>query len=419
MSHGMFEFSSKLQVIETFKPVMAGGKLVALDHESIFYDDDAFATPIRAVDRFTRTAAPGVKRFEQFECLTNFRTLDGKLTEIDKSSEFYIDYLNRPWAQNWERFFEKGWDPSEGFVRAGLQALAVAHCRPAHRNRRHVVQETDAQMNNKTKMASKVAAALLAATTLAGPAFGQDGPGGLVTITGFPSRPPSRCRSRANSTTGSFPISRAAAVSPKRPAGQAPTPAAAPAAAPAQAGPGAPPTGPWRQARPPRRRRRSGPRAGRRRNRWPAGLPVRRRRPEPDPQPDLRRPAGGRGAAGEGSVPLEELLRGPRPVVRQALLPMQLPAPGDRHLDRRPHGQDPSGLGRLGRLCDRFPARTDRPAPTPTRPPRRTTTRCWARPKATAAPRSIPRRTFLTGTATTRAILPRPATARPNGCGAS
>lgn len=111
MSHGMFEFSSKLQVIETFKPVMAGGKLVGIDHESIFYDDDAFTTPLRAVDRFTRTATPmgTAKRFEQFECLTNFRTLDGKLTEIPPSSEFYIDYLNRPWAQNWERFFEKGW----------------------------------------------------------------------------------------------------------------------------------------------------------------------------------------------------------------------------------------------------------------------------------------------------------------------
>ena len=125
MGHGMFEFSPKLQIIETFKPVMAGGRLVALNHESTFYDDDAFATPIHAVDRFTRTATPTgtVKRFEQFECLTNFRVLDGKLTEIPKSSDYYIDYLNRPWAQNWERFFEKGWTRPKDSYEPGYTPL--------------------------------------------------------------------------------------------------------------------------------------------------------------------------------------------------------------------------------------------------------------------------------------------------------
>jgi hypothetical protein len=109
LSHGMFEFSPKLQVIETYKPVMAGGRMVGLDHETVFYDETAFAQPLRVVDRFTRTAGPGAKRFEQFECLTNFRTVSGKLTEVDPKHEFYIDYLNRPWAQNWQRFFEKDW----------------------------------------------------------------------------------------------------------------------------------------------------------------------------------------------------------------------------------------------------------------------------------------------------------------------
>jgi hypothetical protein len=125
LSHGMFEFSDKLQVIETFKPVMAGGKLVAIEHESTFYDDTAFATPIHAVDRFTRVATPKdqTKRFEQFECLTNFRVLDGKLTEISKDSDYYIDYLNRPWAQNWEKFFEKGWERPKDSYEPGYTPL--------------------------------------------------------------------------------------------------------------------------------------------------------------------------------------------------------------------------------------------------------------------------------------------------------
>jgi predicted enzyme related to lactoylglutathione lyase len=124
LSHGMFEFSGKLQVIEIFKPVKAGGKLVAIDHESVFYDDDAFSTPIRAVDRFTRRATPGTaKRFEQFICLTNFRTLGGKLVEVDPKHEYYIDYLNRPWAQNWERFFEQGWKRPKDSYEPGYKPL--------------------------------------------------------------------------------------------------------------------------------------------------------------------------------------------------------------------------------------------------------------------------------------------------------
>ena len=125
MSHGMFEFSDKLQVIETFKPVMAGGKLIALDHESTFYDPDAFATPLHAVDRFTRAAAPKdpTRRFQQFECLTNFRVLDGKLTQLTHASDYYIDYLNRPWAQNWEKYFEKGWNRPKDSYEPGYTPL--------------------------------------------------------------------------------------------------------------------------------------------------------------------------------------------------------------------------------------------------------------------------------------------------------
>jgi hypothetical protein len=125
LGHGMFEFSDKLQVIETFKPVMVGGKLIGLDHESTFYDSDAFAVPVHATDRLTRTAtsATPAKRFEQFECLTNFRVLDGKLTQIAKESPYYIDYLNRPWAQNWERFFEKDWKRPKDSYEPGYTPL--------------------------------------------------------------------------------------------------------------------------------------------------------------------------------------------------------------------------------------------------------------------------------------------------------
>src|SRR5204863_8825359 len=59
LTHSMFETSDKMETIETFKPVYdTSGKFVALDHEAIFYDPDAFVAPVRATYRFARAATP-------------------------------------------------------------------------------------------------------------------------------------------------------------------------------------------------------------------------------------------------------------------------------------------------------------------------------------------------------------------------
>ena len=31
----------------------------------------------------------------------------------------YIDYYGRPWAQNWEKYFEEGWDKPQKTCAAG------------------------------------------------------------------------------------------------------------------------------------------------------------------------------------------------------------------------------------------------------------------------------------------------------------
>ena len=55
LSHAMFETSDNLETVETFKPVVdAGGKFIGLNHETIFYDPDAFITPVRASFSFAR-----------------------------------------------------------------------------------------------------------------------------------------------------------------------------------------------------------------------------------------------------------------------------------------------------------------------------------------------------------------------------
>ena len=113
LSHAMFETSDKLQTIETFKPALdASGKFIGLDHETIFYDPDAFITPVRASFRFARRATPDDpdRRYNFIECLSNIFNTDGRPKQTTASDPRFVDYYGRPWAKNWEQHFEKGWE---------------------------------------------------------------------------------------------------------------------------------------------------------------------------------------------------------------------------------------------------------------------------------------------------------------------
>jgi len=113
LSHSMFEFSGKMETVETFKPVLdASGKFVGLDHETVFYDPEAFVQPLRATYRYVRRAAldSPIQRYTYIECLSNLRNTDGRPTQLTKADPRYIDYYGRPWAQDWEKYFEVGWD---------------------------------------------------------------------------------------------------------------------------------------------------------------------------------------------------------------------------------------------------------------------------------------------------------------------
>jgi hypothetical protein len=112
LSHSMFEFSDKLETIETYAPVFNNGVFAGLDHEAVFYDADAFVTPLHLTMRFLR-AAPlenPTRRYTYIECLSNLRNVDGHPAQLTAASDRYIDYYGRPWAQNWEKYFEKGWE---------------------------------------------------------------------------------------------------------------------------------------------------------------------------------------------------------------------------------------------------------------------------------------------------------------------
>ena len=51
-------------------------------------------------------------RFTFVECRVQSTIVngpDGKSTELIPGEPGFIDYFGRPWAQNWEEHFEKGW----------------------------------------------------------------------------------------------------------------------------------------------------------------------------------------------------------------------------------------------------------------------------------------------------------------------
>jgi hypothetical protein len=113
LTHAMFENSDKMETVETFKPVYdASGKFVGLDHEAIFYDPLAFVAPVRASYRFARRATPDDpnRRFTFIECLSNIKDVDGRPTQLTAADPNYVDYYGRPWAKDWEKYFEVGWD---------------------------------------------------------------------------------------------------------------------------------------------------------------------------------------------------------------------------------------------------------------------------------------------------------------------
>jgi hypothetical protein len=111
LSHSMFEFSNQMQVIETFTP-SADGR--TLNVESTFYDPETFVRPVHTVTPWQKTLPlndPN-QRFTYVECRVQSTIVngpDGRPTQLTFIDPGFIDYFGRPWAQNWEEHFEKGW----------------------------------------------------------------------------------------------------------------------------------------------------------------------------------------------------------------------------------------------------------------------------------------------------------------------
>lgn len=117
LSHSMFEYSSDLETIETFTP-SADAKTITVD--TTFYDPQAFIRPLHTVTPWQLRSGPDDPdwRFNFVECRVQSTIVngpDGRPTELIPGEPGFIDYFGRPWAQNWEEHFEKGWNVPEKF----------------------------------------------------------------------------------------------------------------------------------------------------------------------------------------------------------------------------------------------------------------------------------------------------------------
>ena len=105
LTHAMFDTSDKMETVETLKPVYdPSGKFYGLDHETIFYDPDAFVAPVRAAFRFQRIATTDdpERRYTFIECLGQLKTSRGGPCSCPPRTPTSSATTTVPWAKNWK-----------------------------------------------------------------------------------------------------------------------------------------------------------------------------------------------------------------------------------------------------------------------------------------------------------------------------
>jgi hypothetical protein len=119
ITHGVFEFSGRMQTVEIFSPRFApSGELAGLEHEIVFYDDEALAAPLRLVQVHIKTGElENVDPFVYSRCIQTIFPVEGRPQPLSPNTtiEYTVpDIYGRPWAQIWERYFEQGMRRPEG-----------------------------------------------------------------------------------------------------------------------------------------------------------------------------------------------------------------------------------------------------------------------------------------------------------------
>ena len=105
--------------------------LELLDQFDLIPPDYARLTPNLivgvAIAALARAAATSVlapddpaRRYTFIECLSNIVNNEGRPKQLTASDPRYIDYYGRPWAKNWEKYLEAGWDKPQDDLPAAV-----------------------------------------------------------------------------------------------------------------------------------------------------------------------------------------------------------------------------------------------------------------------------------------------------------
>jgi hypothetical protein len=113
ITHGVFEFSGKIQTVEIFSPRYAPDReLAGIEHEIVVYDDEALVEPVRMIQVHIKTAElEEADPFVYTRCIQTIFPVEGRPLPLSPGTtiEYTVpDMYGRPWAQIWERYFEQG-----------------------------------------------------------------------------------------------------------------------------------------------------------------------------------------------------------------------------------------------------------------------------------------------------------------------
>lgn len=112
-THSSWEYSNKLQTVEIWTPRKAAdGRLIGLEQETVFYDEDALVDPVRSIRFLPRLGAfNDVAPIPLTHCNQTTFPIDGRGTTVPPGTVIRYqveDPFGRPWAAIWEQYFEKG-----------------------------------------------------------------------------------------------------------------------------------------------------------------------------------------------------------------------------------------------------------------------------------------------------------------------
>ncbi|MDR3475267.1 MAG: hypothetical protein P4M09_26750 [Devosia sp.] len=128
ISHGAFEYSNKMQAVEIYTPITRkdNGTFIGLHRETILYDPDALAQPLRIISYLERARGLNEgKPLDWRECMQTLFPTNGYQTPASPGAVIRYtvpDMQGRPWADIWAQF-EKDMParPKEADVLAGFK----------------------------------------------------------------------------------------------------------------------------------------------------------------------------------------------------------------------------------------------------------------------------------------------------------